>query len=75
MPMISTQDSMADAIKAAIESEADRIKEAAISMAVIQFEDDLRSRIGTTILGVSRHYAIERHQDNLVITVKVGSGQ
>lgn len=75
MPMISAQDSMAEAIKEAIEAKAEWLKEAAISAAVVQFENDLRDCIGRTVLGVSRHYAIEQNRDNLVITVRIGDGR
>lgn len=64
--------SMSTAIIAAVHSEAERLRETAIQVAVANYEKELREALGKTAMGIASYYDVEKVGQRLIITVRMG---
>lgn len=64
--------SMTNAIIAAINSAAERLRETAILAAVETYERELRKEIANCAMKLTSYYDVERLGKRLIITVRIG---
>lgn len=63
---------MIAAIERAIQQDADRLREQMITLAVKDFEKQLRERVGQCAVSVASFYTVEYNRGEIRIAVKIG---
>lgn len=69
--MAINQQSIADAVKEAIERAITAEREEAIALAVARFDKGIRERMAVAVLEINRMYSMAREGSDLVIRVKI----
>lgn len=69
--MAGTTIDLTTAIQKAIEEEANRFTNDFIAKAVVEYERELRKRIGDGAISVADYYFIERREREVVIKVQI----